>query len=122
MKLRVLESQWAPFVGALCARQEVETAGVILAEQLHGGDVLLAKQLLAVPDNGYAVRRIDQLRIDPVAFNRLIRPARDTGLSVLTIHTHPGSIEPWFSHADDLGDSRLMPSRHHALGLLDHGQ
>lgn len=109
MKLRILESQWAPFVNSLCTRRDVETAGIILAERLQG-DLLLAKELLMVPDSGYAVRRIDQLRIDPVAFNRLIRPARDKGLSILTVHTHPGSTEPWFSRADDLGDARLMPS------------
>jgi hypothetical protein len=110
MKLRVLESQWTPFVNALCARQDVETAGIILAERLHGDDVLLAKQLLVVPESGYAIRRVDQLRIDPITFNRLVRPARDNDLSVLTVHTHPSSTEPWFSRADDLGDSRLMPS------------
>ncbi len=110
MKLRILESQWAPFVNTLCARRDVETAGVILAERLHGGTVLFARHLAIVPNLGYATRRIDQLRIDPVAFNRLIRPARDGGLSVITVHTHPGSNLPWFSAADDAGDSRLMPS------------
>lgn len=110
MKLRVLESQWAPFVNALCARRDVETAGVILAERLHGGMALFARHLSIVPSEGYATRRVNQLRIDPVAFNRLIRPARDDGLSVITVHTHPGSDLPWFSAADDAGDSRLMPS------------
>lgn len=110
MKLRILESQWAPFVNALCARRDVETAGIILAERLHGGDALFARHMVTVPDQGYAVRRIDQLRIDPVTINRMIRPARDGGLSVITVHTHPGSNQPWFSAADDTGDSRLMPS------------
>jgi molybdopterin-synthase adenylyltransferase len=110
MKLRVIESQWTPFVNALCARRDVETAGVILAERLHGDEVLFARQMIAVPDHGYAIRCIDQLRIDPVTFNRLIRPARDGNLSVITVHTHPGSNQPWFSEADDAGDSRLMPS------------
>lgn len=110
MKLRVFESQWASFVAALCARRDVETAGVILARRLRSGEVLLAEHLTVVPEDGYAIRRCDQLRIDPVAFNRLIRPARDCGLSVLTIHTHPGASAPWFSLADDQGDSRLMPS------------
>jgi molybdopterin-synthase adenylyltransferase len=110
MKLRILESQWAPFVNTLCARRDVETAGIILAERLHGGTVLYARHLSLVPNQGYAVRRVDQLRIDPVAFNRLIRPAREGGLSVITVHTHPGSDLPWFSAADDAGDSRLMPS------------
>ena len=49
MKLRILESQWATFVEKLCARRDVESAGIILAERLQGGDVLLAKHLVAVP-------------------------------------------------------------------------
>jgi hypothetical protein len=42
MNLRVLESQWQPFVSRLCERRDVETAGLILAERLNGG-VLLAR-------------------------------------------------------------------------------
>ena len=110
MTLRLLESQWTPFVDSLCARQDVESAGVVLAERLRGGEVFLARHLLPVPDDGYVIRRIDQLRIDPLALNRLIRPARDGAMSVLTVHTHPRSNRPWFSMADDAGDSRLMPS------------
>jgi hypothetical protein len=66
--------------------------------------------MIEIPNKGYLIRRSDQLRLDPVTLNRLIRPARDAGLSVITIHTHPGTTQPWFSHADDAGDSRLMPS------------
>lgn len=109
MILRILTSEWAPFAAALCARGDVETAGVILAERLEGG-AFVAKHLLLVPDDGYAIRRVDQLRIEPVAFNRLVRVARDQGLSVFTIHTHPGTERPWFSFADDRGDARLIPS------------
>lgn len=109
MKLRILKSQWDPFAAALCARADVETAGLILAERIEGG-AFVSKQTIVVPDEAYEVRRIDQLRIDPVAFNRLVRPARDHELSVFTIHTHPGTDRPWFSCADDSGDSRLMPS------------
>jgi molybdopterin/thiamine biosynthesis adenylyltransferase len=110
MKLRVFESEWRPFVDILRARTDVESAGIILAERLYGGGVLLARHLTVLPDDAYAIRRPDRIRIDPVALNRLIRPARDNGLSVLTIHTHPGADEPWFSTADDAGDSVLMPS------------
>jgi molybdopterin/thiamine biosynthesis adenylyltransferase len=109
MRLRILESDWGPFAEALCARQNVETAGIILAERIVG-DVVLAREFTLVPDDGYAIRQPDRIRIDPVALNRLIRPARDRGLSVFTIHTHPGAREPWFSNADDIGDSVLIPS------------
>src|SRR5436190_20530030 len=109
MRLRVLESQWGPFVEALCASADVETAGIILAER-SAADVLLARVFTLVPDGGYAIRQPDHIRIDPIALNRLVRPARERGLSVFTIHTHPGTREPWFSKADDIGDGVLMPS------------
>ena len=110
MKIRLLHSQWAPFASALCSRQDVESAGVLLAERLPGSETLLVRDLLLVPDDGYLVRRRDQLRVDPVVFNRLVRPARDRGWSVFTVHTHPGTERPWFSVADDAGDARLIPS------------
>jgi proteasome lid subunit RPN8/RPN11 len=109
MNLRILESDWIPFSEALRERRDVETAGFILAERLAGDDTLLARRVALVPDDGYLIRA-DHLRIDPVAINRQIRPARDQGLSVLTIHTHPGSSKAWFSKADDRGDARLMPA------------
>lgn len=110
MKLRVLESEWRPFINELCARTDVESAGIILAERLYGGSVMLARHLTVLPDAAYAIRQRDRIRIDPVALNRIIRPARDRSLSVLTVHTHPGSDVPWFSAADDTGDSALIPS------------
>lgn len=110
MILRVLQAQWDPFVRALCERRDVETGGIVLAERLRGGEVLLARELLTVPEDGYQIRRADHIRIDPVTVNRLVRRARDRGLSVLTIHTHPLSRLPWFSEADDIGDARLIPS------------
>lgn len=110
MHLRILQTEWEPFAAALCARQDVESAGVVLAERLPGEEVLLARRLLLVPEDGYLIRRHDQLRIDPVVFNRLVRPAREHGWSVLTVHTHPCTQRPWFSTADDVGDARLMPS------------
>jgi hypothetical protein len=109
MRLRVLDSQWSPFAAALCSRDDVETAGVILAERI-AADVLIARELALVLDDGYAIRQVDRIRIDPIAFNRLVRPARERGLSIFTVHTHPGTREPWFSNADDIGDGVLMPS------------
>jgi hypothetical protein len=110
MNLRILEAQWAPFVESLCLSTELETAGIILAERMSGGHGLIARHLIVVPEEAYLIRRGDQIRLDPVALNRLIRPAREGDLSVITVHTHPGTALPWFSVADDLGDARLMPS------------
>jgi|SRR5579872_6667966 len=88
---------------------------MILAETLAGGEVLLARHMIEIPDECYPMRRADQLRLDPVTLNRMIRPARDCGLSIITVHTHPGTERPWFSAADDLGDARLMPSFFHQM-------
>lgn len=110
MKLRVMESKWRVFIDGLRSRSDVETAGVILAERLKGGKVLLVRDLIDIPEEGYLIRKGDQIRLDPVMLNRIIRPARDGGLSVITVHTHPGTTHPWFSEADNAGDCRLMPS------------
>jgi proteasome lid subunit RPN8/RPN11 len=110
MKLRAMESKWHDFIDGLRSRSDVETAGVILAERLKGGKVLLVRDLIEIPEEGYLIRRGDQIRLDPVMLNRITRPARDGGLSVITVHTHPGTTRPWFSEADNAGDARLMPS------------
>lgn len=110
MKLRATESKWHVFIDRLRSRSDVETAGVILAERLRGGEVMLVRDLIEIPEEGYLIRRDDQIRLDPVMLNRITRPARDGGLSVITVHTHPGTTHPWFSEADNAGDARLMPS------------
>jgi hypothetical protein len=71
--------------------------------------------MIEIPPEGYLIRCKDQLQLDPITLNRTIRPARDRGLSVITVHTHPGSTQPWFSDADDRGDARLMPSLFHQM-------
>src|SRR5438552_1587433 len=43
MNLRVIESQWNAFIDRLRMRTDVETAGIVLAERLNGGEVLLAR-------------------------------------------------------------------------------
>ncbi len=110
MKLRILQPKWAVFTAELCRRKDVETAGIIFAERLNGASVLLVRRAFQIPDECYDIRLADQIRINPIALNRLLRPARDAGWSVITVHTHPNANLPWFSQADDMGDSRLMPS------------
>ena len=123
MKIRVDEQRWASLCQQLLARKEVESAGIFLGEPVEtpAGTVVVVREASAIPDHAYLIRRRDQLSIDPVAMNRLTRPARDRGWSVFTIHTHPGAIDPWFSAADDAGDSRLMPSLHGQIPGAPHG-
>lgn len=123
MKIRVSEKSWNQLRDSLFQRKDVETAGLLLAEKVGAGAaaVLAVRRAFPLPDAAYTVRRIDQLSIDPVALNRLIRPARDNNWSVFTIHTHPGAAEAWFSGADDAGDARLMPSLCCQIADVPHG-
>jgi hypothetical protein len=123
MKIRIAEPLWISLCQQLLARGDVESAGILLGEPIatSAGTVVAVREAGAIPDDAYLIRRRDQLSIDPVAMNRLTRPARDRGWSVFTIHTHPGASEPWFSAADDAGDSRLMPSLHSRTPGVPHG-
>jgi molybdopterin/thiamine biosynthesis adenylyltransferase len=131
MKLRITEHHWTALCRDLLARKDVETGGLLLGEPIETptGTIIAARDARVVADDAYLIRRRDQISIDPVALNRLTRPALDRGWSVFTIHTHPGASEPWFSAADDAGDSRLMPSLksripeapHGSLVLVDNG-
>ena len=121
MKIRVIERAWRSALGHLWARTDVEAAAIMMGEVLPEAGVLAVRQIVPVPDAAFDRRGPDIISINAVAMNRLIRPARDRGWSVVTVHTHPGASEPWFSWADDSGDLRLMPSLHHQMPGRPHG-
>ncbi|APR86269.1 Sulfur carrier protein adenylyltransferase ThiF [Minicystis rosea] len=124
MHLRIPQQLWEPLHRELFARLDVETAGIILAEPYtlaEGARLLVARTAAVVPESAYVIRAFDQLRLDPVALNRLVRPAREYGWAIITVHTHPGATEPWFSWADDRGDARLMPSFATQVPSAPHG-
>ena len=123
MKIRISEHLWTSLATALLQRRDVETAGVLLCEPVPSADgqVLVVREALPFPEHGYIIRKRDQLKLDPVVLNRLIRPARDAGWSVVTVHTHPGDETPMFSWADNKGDARLMPSLQVQMPDVRHG-
>lgn len=131
MKLRIPEYLWQPLCEQLFTRKDVESAGLLFGEpvQTPAGTVIAIREAFTLADEAYRIRRRDQLSLDPIVCNRLIRRARDKNWSVFTIHTHPDATEPWFSAADDAGDARLMPSircqipdaPHGSIVLIDNG-
>ena len=123
MKIRISEHLWTSLATALLQRPDVESAGVLLCEPVPStdGQVLVVREALPFPEHGYVIRKHDQLKLDPVVLNRLIRPARDAGWSVVTVHTHPGDEAPMFSWADNKGDARLMPSLQVQMPDVRHG-
>lgn len=121
MKIRVTEKAWQALLGHLWERTDVEAAAMLLCELLPDAGVLAVRAAVPVPEAAFDRRGPDIIRINAVAMNRLTRPARDRGWSVVTVHTHPGAEEPWFSWADDAGDARLMPSLHDQMPGRPHG-
>ncbi|MDX2019062.1 MAG: ThiF family adenylyltransferase [Deltaproteobacteria bacterium] len=123
MILKIGEDAWSSFISDMLARLDVETAGLLFARKLAAmeRDVLVVERAFVVPEPAYVIRAHDQIRIDPVALNRLTRPARDHGWSVFTVHTHPGAGSAQFSWADDQGDARLMPAFAARIPGVDHG-
>ena len=123
MKIRIDENKWNSLFETLWQQEDVESAGLIMGELVETptGKIIVVRRALAIPENAYNVRRVDQISIDPIKLNRLIRPAKDNNWCVITVHTHPKAREAWFSKADDFGDARLMPSLHCQLPNLLHG-
>jgi hypothetical protein len=123
MKIRIAETTWVSFRDQLLARGDIESAGLLFGEFLptSAGGVIAIREAHVVPDAAYRIRACDQISIDPVALNRLTRRARDRGWSVFTVHTHPRASKPWFSKADDIGDSRWMPFMQRQIPGVPHG-
>lgn len=121
--LRIPQALWNELATGLLARRDVETAGVILAEQVatETDVILVARSISVWPEPGYTIREPDRLQLDPISINRLTRPARDNGWSIITIHTHPGIEAAWFSRADNIGDAQLMPSFQRQIPKAKHG-
>jgi hypothetical protein len=123
MKIRIPENSWTHLCDQLFERTDVETAGLLLGDRITTavGEIISIRQALSLPYDAYSIRATDRLSINPVALNRLIRPARNNNQCVFTIHTHPGASEAWFSGADDAGDARLMPSLYCQITDAVHG-
>lgn len=123
MKIRIHEKIWQSLFENLWKSDDIESAGILMGELVETptGKIIVVKHAVSIPKDAYTIREINQISIDPIAFNRLIRPAKDNNWCVITIHTHPKAEDAWFSRADDIGDSKLMPSLHCQIPGLVHG-
>jgi molybdopterin/thiamine biosynthesis adenylyltransferase len=124
MRLKVSEASWHAFSSSLLARHDVESAGVLLARVYDANEndpLLVAVDMQVMPDEAYLIRPFDRLRLDAIVLNRMTQRARDEGLSIFTVHTHPMASDAWFSWADDAGDAKLMPSLHAQAHGVPHG-
>lgn len=89
----------------------LEAAGLLFCRQVGNayGTRLLASEFRAYSEDDYLVREFDRLTISPISVNAMLNFARDHQLSVVQVHTHPGSDDARFSPIDDAGEREMMP-------------
>lgn len=69
----------------------------------------LVREIFGVPKEAYIEQCPDRVTVDPIFLARILKHARETGSSVMFVHTHPFSEWPMFSPVDDNGEKILMP-------------
>lgn len=93
------------------AREELETAGVLLARIVHDGEGdfrLLGREIRWVPADGYMRREPDGLTIASHGYVDALGRAEATDTVPIWLHTHPGEgSRPVPSEHDDVVDEAL---------------
>jgi molybdopterin/thiamine biosynthesis adenylyltransferase len=93
------------------AGQEMETAGVLLADLVEADDGstrLLATEVRWCPDDSYAERYETGLSITSNGYVPALADAEAGGAVAIWLHTHPGEgSSPRASHHDELVDQQL---------------
>lgn len=69
-----------------------ETAWVLTAAVMKGGELLLGRELLEVPADAYVERGPTRLRIASTGFVPAFSRARSEGHVAVFVHTHPGGL------------------------------
>lgn len=96
----------------------LERCAVALASRHDGNRItrLLVREVVVASDDDYAASGLDHAQLKPEFVARVAKRARLDGLSLVFIHSHPGSTNPEFSAIDDAGEADL------AAFLLRRGQ
>ena len=124
--LTILEEDYLLLRQTLLAQAPKEGAGYILCgESRTEGEVrLLATQLRFVAPEDYLVREPDRLSIQSQSYASVAKLARDEGMAVMFVHSHP-SWAGTPSFADDVEEPKLagfltsrIPGKHHGCMVL----
>lgn len=98
-----------------------EAALLVAGSSIHGGDrELLVREVIPVPSEGLLYQGPCRLGIAPDFMMPVIKRCRCKGLSLIDVHSHPGSGSVGFSGVDDAGDSRLLPKIQQRIPGRDH--
>lgn len=101
--------------------QAPQEAGAILLCNPAGPERLVVEEARLAGPLDCRVQGPDRLEFAPSFVASAVKLARDRRQSVILVHTHPFSNDPFFSPADDFGESRLMPSIYQRAPGGPHG-
>jgi len=98
-----------------------EAAFLVAGSSRHGSDIeLYVREVVPVPPGGLLSQGPCHLDIDPDFMAPIIKRCRIAGLSLIDVHSHPGSGPVGFSGIDDGGDARLLPAIKRRVPGRDH--
>lgn len=89
-----------------------EAAAVLIAGRstAEGRSRLLVREVIPIPREHYLIQEELRVSISPLFLAPLIKRARLEGWSLVLAHSHPFGDPVSFSHVDDVGEARLMPT------------
>lgn len=110
---------------------EAESCAVLVAgghRRADGRDRLLVREAILATSNDYLSRGPAHAELAPDFVAKTVKRAKLEGLSVIFVHSHPGSSPPTFSAVDTAGERALAdflrhrhPGRPHAALVLSGG-
>jgi len=130
MELRLQDGDVSRIVGQLIGR-ETERCAILLASRVALPEDLerLIVTRIEYPDNdSYSDRSPLSAELKPDYIARIGKTAARENLSIVFVHSHPGSVPPEFSRTDDQGEVRLekflsvrAPGTKHASVVVSAG-
>lgn len=127
MRIAFLADRWSAIKDRLLKRLDVESCAIAVARSSHGR--LIVSEVLHAESEDYLDRSAISAQLRPEFIFEAANLARQTGSSLVFIHTHPFDPSvPTFSPVDDAGERRLInflnrrvPGREHGAIVLSPG-
>ena len=118
IELRIANSELQSLRDSML-RDKQENCAVLLAGigyRSDGSALILVRESVFPEPEDYTQRAIDRAELEPAFVARVAKKARLSNLSLVFVHSHPGTSIPQFSQVDDDGEEKL------ATFLANRGQ
>ncbi|BCW96970.1 MAG: ThiF family adenylyltransferase [Fimbriimonadales bacterium] len=122
-EVRVPQAVWEQLRATLLADLSCETKCFLLCRTLESDArvVFLAREVVPVPDEGYAQRTASLVETRPEFVHALLVRCAREGYALLDAHTHPWTTQPRFSAIDDRSDLQKFQTTQPMSPPFRHG-